>query len=260
MIRLERLEWRREERHIIRGVDLTVQPGEHWVILGRNGSGKTSILEMIMGYLFPTSGHVTVLGQRYGTVDVREVRKRIGYMSQSLIEKLALADPVWEVVATGEYGYLRFYQQIDSSVERKARAIISELGISRLADQPLGTLSQGERKKVLLARALMAEPELLIMDEPCAGLDLFEREKLLAELGPLSRRKLSVIYVTHHLEEIVPLFTHVALLHEGTVCAAGPKERVLTRDNLSLAYGLPIDIKWEYDRPWIRLPIMEAEG
>ncbi|WP_274650674.1 ABC transporter ATP-binding protein [Paenibacillus humicola] len=253
MIHLHQLTLRREERQILQGVDLSVGKGEHWVILGRNGSGKTSLLEMMTGYMFPTSGTVDVLGSRFGECDVREVRKQIGYISQSLVEKLTLYDPVWEVIATGEYGFLRFYQEIDPEVKAKAVRMLGRVGLAHTAERPLGTLSQGERKKALLARALMADPKLLIMDEPCAGLDLYEREKLLADLWPLAEDGLTLVYVTHHIEEIVPVFTHVALVQDGRISASGPKENVLTGETLSAAYGCSIDVEWAHGRPWIRV-------
>ncbi|GGF89878.1 ABC transporter ATP-binding protein [Paenibacillus abyssi] len=253
MIHLQELYLRRDERVILDGVNLHMRPGEHWVILGKNGSGKTTLLEMMTGYMFPSSGTVEVLGNRYGQCDVREVRKRIGYISQSLVEKLTLSDSVWEVVATGAYAFLRFYQDIPSELRDQARALLTDMGIGHLSDQPLGSLSQGERKKALLARSLMASPELLIMDEPCAGLDLYEREKFLRELYRLSEQNMTAVYVTHHIEEIVPLFTHVALIHEGKVAAAGPKKEVLTGEALSKAYDLPIEVEWAHERPWIRV-------
>jgi iron complex transport system ATP-binding protein len=252
MINLQKISLRRGERDILQNVDLQMNDGEHWVILGRNGSGKTTLLEMMTGYMFPSSGTVDVLGYRYGSCDVREVRKEIGYISQSVVEKLSLSDPVWEVVATGEYAFLRFYQTIDENVRLKALRLIDQVGLGSMAEQPFGTLSQGERKKVLLARSLMADPKLLVMDEPCAGLDLHEREKLLLDLGKLSGRGLMVVYVTHHLEEIIPLFTHVALIHEGRITAAGPKEEVLNGEALSRAYDWPVEVDWVNDRPWIR--------
>ncbi|WP_270171351.1 ABC transporter ATP-binding protein [Paenibacillus sp. SYP-B4298] len=258
MIYLNDLYLRREERVILDGVTIQMNPGEHWVILGKNGSGKTTLLEMMTGYMFPSSGTVEVLGNRYGQCDVREVRKQIGYISQSLIEKLALADRVWEVVATGAFAFLRFYQEIPQEVQERAYGLLQSMGIGHLAEQSLGTLSQGERKKALLARALMADPKLLILDEPCAGLDLFEREKLLKELNRLSQESMTAVYVTHHIEEIIPLFTHVALIHEGKVAAAGPKREVLTDELLSQAYDVPIQVEWTYDRPWIK--VGEQEG
>ncbi|SFI32409.1 iron complex transport system ATP-binding protein [Paenibacillus sp. UNC496MF] len=252
MITLQNITFRRGERQILNGVNLRMNKGEHWVVLGRNGCGKTTLLEMMNGYEFPTSGTIDVLGNRYGECDVREVRKEIGYISQSIMEKLTLRDPVWEVVATGEYAFLRFYQEIDEAVRQKALSLLEQVGMAHTAEQSLGSLSQGERKKVLLARALMQEPKLLIMDEPCAGLDLYEREKLLIDLGQLSRRELMVVYVTHHMEEIIPLFTHVALVQNGEIVAAGPKKDVLSAEWLSAAYDWPVEVNWANDRPWIR--------
>ncbi|MEN1985999.1 MULTISPECIES: ATP-binding cassette domain-containing protein [unclassified Paenibacillus] len=253
MIQMQDVSLRREERQILDHVQLHVQEGEHWVILGRNGSGKTTLLELMTGYMFPSQGRIDVLGNRYGQCDVREVRKQIGYISQTLIEKLTLRDPVWEVVATGAYAFLRFYQAIPDEVQNKARQLLEEMDFGKLADQPLGTLSQGERKKVMLARSLMADPKLLIMDEPCAGLDLYEREKMLAEIDRLRQRDMTVIYVTHHIEEIMPLFTHVALVRDGRIAAAGPKHDVLTQETIKLTYDIPVDIQWVEGRPWIRV-------
>ncbi|WP_310550417.1 ABC transporter ATP-binding protein [Paenibacillus glufosinatiresistens] len=253
MIRLEHLTLRREDSLILDDVSLEIQPGENWVILGRNGSGKTTLLEMMTGYLFPSSGSVTVLGHTYGEVDLREVRKEIGYIGPSLMEKLTLRDPVWEVVATGAFAYLRFYQRIPQEVKEKALALLEDMKLGPLAHHAFGSLSQGERKKAMLARCLMADPKLLIMDEPCAGLDLYEREKMLAEVDKLRRRDTGVVYVTHHVEEIMPLFTHVALIHGGRLAGAGPKEEVLNEDMLNRVYDLPIALEWAYGRPWIKM-------
>ncbi|MFD1774536.1 ABC transporter ATP-binding protein [Paenibacillus rhizophilus] len=253
MISLQHLTLRREQNLILDDVSLNINAGENWVILGRNGSGKTTLLEMMTGYMFPSSGTVKVLGHTYGQVDLREVRKEIGYIGPSLMEKLTLRDPVWEVVATGAYAYLRFYQQIPGEIKAKAIGLLEDMNLGRLADHPFGTLSQGERKKAMLARCLMADPKLLIMDEPCAGLDLYEREKMLAEVDKLNRREVTVVYVTHHVEEIVPLFTHVALIREGRLAGAGPKKEVLTREMMLAAYELPVEIEWEEERPWIKI-------
>ncbi|PZT54077.1 ABC transporter ATP-binding protein [Paenibacillus silvae] len=253
VVAMENISLRREEHQILDDVHLRIEPGEHWVILGRNGSGKTTLLEMMNGYLFPSQGRIEVLGNVYGQCDVREVRKEIGYISQTLIEKLTLRDPVWEVVATGAYAFLRFYQTIPDEVKNRAMQLLHDMGFSKLANQPLGTLSQGERKKVMLARSLMAEPKLLIMDEPCAGLDLYEREKMLIEIDRLRQRNMTVVYVTHHVEEIVPLFTHVALIRDGQITAAGPKHEVLTEETIKHTYDIPVDIQWHEGRPWIRV-------
>ncbi len=250
---MEHVSLRREDNQILDDVHLHIEQGEHWVILGRNGSGKTTLLEMMNGYMFPSQGRIEVLGNLYGQCDVREVRKEIGYISQTLIEKLTLRDPVWEVVATGAFAFLRFYQTIPDEVKTRALNLLDDMGFAKLANHPLGTLSQGERKKVMLARSLMANPKLLIMDEPCAGLDLYEREKMLAEIDRLRQRNITVVYVTHHVEEIMPLFTHVALIREGRIAAAGNKHDVLTQDTIKHTYDIPVDIQWDHDRPWIRV-------
>ncbi|CAG7648206.1 ABC transporter ATP-binding protein [Paenibacillus allorhizosphaerae] len=253
VLSLNAIDFIREERHILSDVHLEVREGEHWVILGRNGSGKTTILEMMNGYQFPSKGQVTVLGNVYGQCDVREVRKKIGYISQSLYEKLNPGDSVWEVVATGEFGFLRFYEEIPAGVKEKAVGMLESVRLGHLASQPLGTLSQGERKKVMLARSLMTRPSILIMDEPCSGLDLYERERLLENINELGQQQMTVIYVTHHIEEIMPMFSHVVLIEQGRIIASGPKHEVLTEQNLYQAYQVPIRLEWFNDRPWIKV-------
>ncbi len=253
MISLQHLSLIRGNRHILNDVSIEMKPGENWVILGRNGSGKTTLLEMMTGYMFPSSGRVEVLGQVYGQCDVREVRKSIGYISQSLLEKLTLSDPVWEVVATGAYAFLRFYQDIPEEAKSLAYSLLNEMDFGRLAELPLGTLSQGERKKVMLARSLMSNPKILIMDEPCAGLDLYEREKMLHEIDRLRQRNITVVYVTHHVEEILPLFTHVALIKDGRLMAAGLKDEVLNHELIKQTYDIDAQLEWDGGRPWIKV-------
>ncbi|HEY0827666.1 MAG TPA: ATP-binding cassette domain-containing protein [Bacilli bacterium] len=253
MILLDHVNLIREETNILNDVTLDMKAGEHWVILGKNGSGKTTLLEMVNGYMFPSSGKVTVLDQLFGTCDVREVRKRIGYISQSLFEKLSLSDPVLEVVATGEYAYLRFYETIPQEVLEKAANLLEKIQLGGLKNHLLGTLSQGERKKVMLARALMLNPEILVLDEPCSGLDLYEREKLLTTIHGLGQEQIQMIYVTHHIEEIIPLFTHVALIDKGRIVAAGEKKTVLTADLLQNIFQVPLVVEWFNERPWIKV-------
>jgi iron complex transport system ATP-binding protein len=253
MIHLQHLTLRRGEKDILRGVDLHVNRGECWTLLGRNGCGKSTVLEIITGYLFPSKGTVDVLGNRYGQVDVREIRKKIGYISPSLAEKFTLRDPVWEIVAGGAFAYLRIYEALPAGIKERALAELDRVGLLASSGQPFGTLSQGERKKVLLARTMMNAPELLILDEPCAGLDLYEREKFLDVLAGLAADDLSMLYVTHHIEEIVPLFTHVALMADGKITAQGTKHEVLTPELLEEAYELPLQVSWSAGRPWIRI-------
>jgi iron complex transport system ATP-binding protein len=164
-----------------------------------------------------------------------------------------LRDPAWEVVATGEYGFLRFYENIDPAVQQKAIDMLHKVRLGHLQNQPLGLLSQGERKKIMLARAMMTDPSILIMDEPCAGLDLFEREHFLSALEQFEQQDVGMVYVTHHIEEIVPVFTHVVLIEQGQVVAAGKKQEVLTPELIYQAYQVPVDIEWHRDRPWIKV-------
>jgi iron complex transport system ATP-binding protein len=253
IISMNQIHFKRESRTILDGVSLTMKQGEHWVILGRNGSGKTTLLEMINGYLFPSSGKIDVLGERYGETDLRDMRKRIGYISQSLFEKMSPSDPVWEVVATGAYAFLRFYQHIPEEVRLKALELIEFVGLTKLKDQVLGTLSQGERKKIMLARTLMSEPDILIMDEPCAGLDLYEREKFLANIESLNTQGMLMVYVTHHIEEIMPIFTHAALIEDGRLIKVGTKQEVLHPDSIAQAFGVPVQVQWAGGRPWIQI-------
>lgn len=253
MISMQHITLQRENDIILNDVSLEIKSGENWAILGRNGSGKTTLLEMMTGYLFPSSGRVEVMGNVYGQCDIREIRKSIGYISPSLLDRFAMTDPVWEVVATGAYAYLRFYETIPQVVKDDAYRLLDEMNLSRLAEHTLGTLSQGERKKVLLARCLMGNPKILIMDEPCAGLDLFEREKMLIEVDRLRQRDITVVYVTHHVEEIVPLFTHVALIKDGRLAGAGPKEQVLNKEMIMRTYEIPVELEWDGGRPWIKV-------
>jgi len=252
MIRLSNVSFIREGRSILTDISWQVEKGQHWALLGRNGSGKTTLLEIISGYQFPSTGTVEVLGATYGQVDLREQRKRLGYISQSLFEKLTPRDPLWEAVATGAYAHLRFYEHIDPEVRDRAMARLQQFGLEALADNPLGTLSQGERKKAMLARALMGEPELIVLDEPCSGLDLYQRENYLEVVESIAKEA-ALLYVTHHMEEIVPALTHVALLREGRLTAAGPKKDVLTAGLIEEAYDVPVQLDWEEERPWIRV-------
>jgi iron complex transport system ATP-binding protein len=252
MIRLSHVSFIREENRILTDVNWEIRKGEQWALLGRNGSGKTTLLEIVTGYEFPSKGRVEVLGEVYGQVDLREMRKRIGYIGQSLLEKFTLRDPLWEVVATGAFANLRFYQKVDPQVKELALERLRQVGLERLKDHPLGTLSQGERKKALLARTMMSNPELVILDEPCSGLDLFQRENFLETLEEIAKES-TIIYVTHHLEEIIPAITHTALIKDGSFISVGRKQEVLTEENIQAAFDVPVRITWEEDRPWVRV-------
>ncbi len=226
---------RRGDTHILRDVSWTVQRGEHWVILGANGSGKTSLLGALTGYLSPTDGEISVLGETFGASDWRELRKRVGIVSSSVRQMMADHEPALTSVISGKYAMIDYWGPTRAADRATARGILRQVEAEYLAERPWLVLSQGERQRVLIGRALMAKPRLLILDEPCAGLDPVAREHFLAFLERLGRRRgaPALVFVTHHVEEIVPVFTHALLLRGGQVVASGEKSATLTSRHLS---------------------------
>ncbi|MET0931221.1 MAG: ABC transporter ATP-binding protein [Aeromicrobium sp.] len=236
---------------LLDSVDWRVEEGERWVVLGSNGAGKTTLLQIIGAHLHPTTGKVKILGERLGRVDVFDLRTRIGHTSTAVADRIPPAESVRDVVLSAAYAVTgRWQEQYDDEDHVRANQIMGEWGILPLAGRTFGTLSEGERKRVLIARALMTDPELLLLDEPGAGLDLGAREDLLASLEVLSGADDSpvLVMVSHHVEEIPVGFTHVMLLREGRVVAAGPIAETLTADSLSEAFGMPITLSSEEGR------------
>ena len=224
---------------ILRGVNWRVQRGQHWVILGANGSGKTSLLSALTGYLMPTAGEISLLGETYGRFDWRELRKSIGLVSSSIRQLMSEDEPALETVASGKYAMIDFWGRVTPAEKAQARRLLRQVECGYLADRPWRVLSQGERQRVLIGRALMARPRVLILDEPCAGLDPAAREHFLQFIQRLGRSENAptLIFVTHHVEEIVPVFSHVLLLQDGGVLAAGEKAATLNSKNLSVAFN-----------------------
>jgi iron complex transport system ATP-binding protein len=242
-------------RTILGPVDLRIEPGEQWVLLGPNGSGKTTMLSLAGGWRQPSAGEVHVLGTRLGRVDVRRLRTQIGHVSHAVADRLRPELPVQDVVLTGKSSVLEtWWQDLSAGDRDRARQLLEEVGCLDLASRPLGTCSLGERQRVLIARALFGEHRLLLFDEPAAGLDLPAREQLLAAMtaaangsdGPTS------ILATHHLEEIPTTVTHAALVREGLVVAAGPATGVLTAEGLSSCYGIEVVVERRDGRWWAR--------
>jgi len=234
---------RRDTKNILDAVDWQVNEGERWVVLGRNGAGKTTLLQIASARMHPTAGSVDVLGERLGRVDVFELRPRIGLASAALAERIPGDETVRDVVLTAAYGVTgRWREEYEEFDAERADALLAAFGVDHLADRYFGTLSEGERKRTQIARALMTDPELLLLDEPAAGLDLGGREELVAALSELASDPASpvLVLVTHHVEEIPPGFTHLLLLRDGLVHKAGPIGEVLTADNLSEAFGMPL--------------------
>jgi iron complex transport system ATP-binding protein len=231
---------------ILDGLSWRVQAGEHWVILGANGSGKTSLLSALTGYLMPTSGEISLLGETYGQSDWRELRKKIGIVSSSVRQMMADDEPALETVASGKYAMIDFWGQLTHAEKIKARKLLRQVECEYLAERAWRVLSQGERQRVLIGRALMAKPRALILDEPCAGLDPAARENFLQFLQRLGAKKNSptLVLVTHHVEEIMPVFSHVLVLTDGKILAAGEKIKILTTENLSRAFNANAKVKF----------------
>ena len=230
---------------ILHRVSWRVEKGEHWVILGPNGSGKSSVLNILLGYQFPTSGEVRLLSRRFGESDWRELREQIGYVGLTIGLQIPPDEPVLETVVSGKTAMLAYWGKMPEADATHARSILRRLGCDYLADRLWGVISQGERQKVMIARALMGSPSMIILDEPCAGLDPVARENFLEWLNHFKRlgTGTTFILVTHHLEEVVPLFTNVLLLKGGTVLAAGRKREVLQADTLSHLFQAPVRLR-----------------
>jgi iron complex transport system ATP-binding protein len=242
---------RRGAATLLDGVDWTVAEDERWVVLGPNGAGKTTLLQVAAAQVHPTAGVAGILGEVLGTVDVFELRPRIGLTSAALAERVPRQERVHDVVVSASYGVLgRWREHYDELDHGRAADLLAEVGADLLADRTFGTLSEGERKRVLIARALMTDPELLLLDEPAAGLDLGGREDLVSTLSALAHDDLApaTVLVSHHVEEIPPGFTHALLLRRGAVVAAGPLEQVLTEDLLSATFGMPLALQHDDGR------------
>ena len=229
---------------ILDGVNWRVERGQHWAILGANGSGKTSLLSALTGYLMPTAGEISLLGETYGQSDWRELRKKIGLLSSSVRQMMADDEPALETVASGKYAMIDFWGRLSRTEKAEALKLLKQVECKYLAERPWRMLSQGERQRVLIGRALMAKPRVLILDEPCAGLDPAAREHFLQFLQKLGKSKNSptLVLVTHHVEEIMPVFSHVLILKNGGVLAAGKKPAALTAKNLSRAFGTKLKL------------------
>ena len=236
---------------LLDGIDWTIDEADRWVVIGPNGAGKTTLLQILAAQLHPTTGVAGLLGEVLGAVDVFELRPRIGLTSAALADRLPKSERVSDVVVSASYAVLgRWIEQYDDLDHQRANALLAELGIAHLADRTFGTLSEGERKRVQIARALMTDPELMLMDEPAAGLDLTGREQLVRSLSAIATAvgAPAMVLVTHHVEEIPPGFTHALLLKQGRIVAAGPMDEALTAENLSETFDLALTLKQEDGR------------
>jgi iron complex transport system ATP-binding protein len=235
----------RSGQYLLDQVTWAVADGDRWVVLGPNGAGKTTLLQVAAAQIHPTSGYAAVLGEILGTVDVFELRPRIGLTSAALADRIPRAEAVRDVVVTASYAVVGRWGELYEGYDvDRADVLLHRLGVRNLADRTFGTLSEGERKRVQIARALMTDPELLLLDEPAAGLDLGGREALVATLGDIAADPSSpaTILVTHHVEEIPTGFTHALLLRDGRVVASGPLGETITDETLSTCFGLALAV------------------
>ena len=244
---------RRGSATLLDDVTWRVAESDRWVVLGPNGAGKTTLMQVCAAQMHPSSGTAEVLGARLGKVDVFELRPRIGLTSAAVAERVPRGERVADVVVSAGYAVVgRWREEYDALDHDRASELLDQVGILALADRTFGTLSEGERKRVLIARALMTDPELLILDEPAAGLDLGGRERLVTTMGELAGDPASpaTVLVSHHVEEIPPGFTHALLLRDGGVVAQGRLEDVLTAEVLSATYEMPLRLEHHRDGRW----------
>jgi iron complex transport system ATP-binding protein len=237
--------------NLLDSVSWRVELDERWVVLGPNGAGKTTLLNLASARLFPTRGTVRVLGQKMGRVDVNELRTRIGLSTVALHDRIPPDEMVHDVVVTASWGVVgRFRESYDPMDARRATALLDQMGAASLAGRRYGTLSEGERKRVQIARALMTDPELLLLDEPAAGLDLGGREDLVRRLAELAAdpEAPALVLVTHHVEEIPPGFSHALLLRAGRVVAQGLIGDTITGENLTATFGVPLKVGFDEGR------------
>jgi len=255
--RLDGVTVRRGEATLLREVSWTVRGDERWVVLGANGAGKTTMLQVAAGTIRPDDGDVELLGENLAEADLDDLLPRVGWASAALADRLPADERVLDVVLTASYATVRRgAERYDAVDETRARELLTQLGCRELVERRFGTLSEGERKRVQIARAMMPDPEILLLDEPAAGLDLGGREDLLRRLSTLANNPKApmMVLVTHHVEEVPDGFTHAMLLRRGAVLAAGPIEDVFTAKNLSRCFGVPLEIERHENRwrAWAR--------
>lgn len=255
ILTIEGLSYRRTGNAILTDIDWSIQPQEHWALLGANGSGKTTLLKVITGYEWATKGTVTVLGRRFGACNIPALRKTIGWVSSALQQRLPASDPAVKIVASGYEASLGVYRRITSTEMQRALEVLGLLGAQSLAERPYGILSQGEQQRILIARALVNRPRLLILDEPCVGLDPAASRRFLFDIAALVETPdaPSIILVTHHVEEIGTWVNRVLLLKNGRVLARGTKEAILTSGIMSDALDARCRVETEEGHYFLRL-------
>lgn len=230
--------FQRNSSQILKNVNWDIKKGEYWALIGPNGAGKTTLLKIISGNLWPSSGKVKVLGHEFGKTDLRELRKKIGWVSSHIAESISQNEKAIDVVLSGKHSSLGIYGKVTDKDKRQADELLKFIGASHIKDKQFKIISQGERQKVLIARALMAKPLILILDEPCSGLDVVSRKNLLATVSRICKEgKTTIVYCTHHFEEIVPEIGHVLMIKGGAVFMKGKSSEILNEKNLEKLFS-----------------------
>ena len=253
IISLDNVSYIRNGKYILKDINWHVNRGEHWVILGPNGSGKTTTLNMVNGYIFPSQGHVKVLEFEFGHSSIIELRKRIGWVSSALSQFIPTNDYPLHIVLSGKFASLGLWEKVDDDDIARANEILDLLKIRHLAERKYGMLSQGEKQKVLIGRALMNHPDIIIFDEAFNGLDIFARHDMEITINELAEGNITFILVTHNTDEILPVFGKALLLRDGQVHSQGDIDDMIQYDNLSDFYGANVDVFKHKDRFYLSL-------
>lgn len=228
---------------ILENINWQVENGEHWIILGLNGCGKTTLLEMINGYIFPMfGGSANVLGYQFGNCPIADLRKHIGWISNALSQNLSVNDTPLNIVLSGKFASIGLWEKVSDADIKEAEAIMEKLGIMKLRDRTYGSLSQGEKQKVIIGRALISNPDIIIFDEACNGLDIFAKRDLYQIIEKLAEDQKSIFFVTHNTDEILPMFNKALLLKDGKIHSKGDLKEVIRYENLQDFYGSEVDV------------------
>ncbi len=252
IVNLDRISFIRNNTIILHDISLRIERGQHWAILGPNGSGKTSLVSIINGYHWPSEGTAEVLGKRFGSTDLRELRRHIGECSSEIMNMIHNQDSVMDIVLSGRFASIGLYEKPAAEDYDRAQELLAFFGLSGVSGRSFGVLSNGEKQKTIIARAMLPQPELLVLDEPCAGLDLKAREELLDAVENMCKAPggPTLVYISHHIEEIIPAITHALVLRKGGMVARGAKKDVLTGEVLSSAFDIPVELVKRNDRFW----------
>lgn len=259
ILKAENLSLKRGSKYVIKDVNWEIQKGENWVLFGLNGCGKTTLLSILAGYQSGNQGDNYIYDQCVDEENFIDLRQNIGFVSGSFFDRYLCKEIVSEIVLAGKYGTLGFQNEEPSDKDiRKANELLRRFGLEKRARYPYNTLSRGQQQKVLIARALMAEPKILVLDEPCSGLDIFSREIFLHMIEQLAdEADLSIIYVTHHTEEILPFFEKAALMRDGSIVVQGALQEVFADEVLTDFFGMNANVIWTDQHFFINLDFSE---